>query len=307
MPLHTKYRKTKIEDIIGNDAIKEGLHSVLNRKKDFPHSYLFSGPSGCGKTTFAFILANELGISKLDVYYYNAANTRGIDTIRAIRNEIDLAPRDGKRKMYILDEVHQVTGVSQEALLLMLEEPPNHVFFTLCTTEPEKLKQTLRRRCHKYTVNSLSDSEIREYITNILIKEGVDDYPRTVLTKIITGAKGSIGEALNLLDSVIDVMSDKNAIDILEGVTYSEQQVKELCQALMDQTKATTKWNKIKGILANVKGEPEQIRYAIIGYMTVVMLNNGGKAEAEILSNFCDSFMYSGKGGLVLACYMSCL
>jgi len=153
MPLQVTHRPKTLDDMIGNEAAIESLNSVLSREKDVPPSFFFTGLPGGGKTTLARIIKEHLNISDMDFYEYNAANTRGIDTIRQIANNCVLAPMGGDRKLYLLDEVHMQTGYALQAILKLLEEPPKHVYFALCTSEPEiikpKLLKAIRRRCHE--------------------------------------------------------------------------------------------------------------------------------------------------------------
>jgi DNA polymerase-3 subunit gamma/tau len=307
MPLQHVYRPTNFNEFAGNDSTIESLMAVLERKKDIPHSYLFTGPSGCGKTTLAHILKKELGISDMDFYVYNASNTRGIDTIRQIQEMAQFSSLNGNRKMYLLDETHQVTGAAQEALLLLLENPPPHVFIALCTTEPDKLKPTIKRRCHQAEVKRLEEKDITAFLLSILELEKIKDYSGKVIERIAETSDGSPGLALSLLDSVIELDEDM-AMKAIESVTINEKSVIDLCRALLD-TKNTqsAKWTKIKKILNGIDGEPESIRHAVLGYFTKVMLSdNGNDLAADILSLFTESFIYSGRAGLVLACYLSC-
>jgi|2_EtaG_2_1085320.scaffolds.fasta_scaffold01430_8 DNA polymerase-3 subunit gamma/tau len=301
MPLHTTYRPKTLKEFFGNDAIVKSLKSVLDRKKDKPHSFLFTGPSGCGKTTLARILKHELKCDDMDFYSYNAANTRGIDTIREINEKKSFRPMSGKIKIYMLEECHQITGAGIEAMLDMIEEPPSHVFFILCTTEPEKLKVTLKRRCHHYEVQPLFRNEMNQLIDRILDIEKAK-IEKLVKDKIVSLANGSAGMALKMLDSVIDMDDEEQAIDALESTTVSEAEVIELCRELVKGRS----WKKIKEILKGIKGEPESIRYAVLGYMNSVMLNNGGGDVAEVQSCFMDSYIYCGKAGLVQSCYLAC-
>lgn len=140
MPLHTNYRPESLDEIVGNEAAIESLRSVLSREKDIPHSYFLTGLPGGAKTTTARIIKIILGIERGDYYEYNTANTRGIDTIRDISSGCEMMPMFGSRKMYMMDECHQLTGPAMEAMLKLLEEPPPHVYFAMCTSEPEKIK-----------------------------------------------------------------------------------------------------------------------------------------------------------------------
>ena len=208
MPLHTIHRPATLDDIIGNESVVDSLRSVLARDKDKPHSFLFTGPSGTGKSTLAKILKTELNCSNSDFYLFNSSNQRGIETIRDIIDSCQFAPMSGEVKLFVLEEFHQVTGPAQEALLVTLEEPPSHVYFVLCTTESDKLKPTIKRRCHHYEMKPLNTIELNTLIIRTLEKEGINEFPENVINKIISVCDGSPGKALNLLDTVIDAVTD---------------------------------------------------------------------------------------------------
>jgi DNA polymerase-3 subunit gamma/tau len=311
MPFHVDYRPETIDDIWGNDAIKTSLKTALKRSKK-PHSFIFTGEPGCGKTTFARAVKNELGISDINFYEYNVANVRGIDTIRKIRDESEVYGLDGRNKMYLLDEFHRMTPDAMNALLKLLEEPPNHVFIALCTAEIETVKQTIRkallRRCHQYECKPLRSNELMKLMKSIIrSEEGDVKYYLKVLLKISEVSNGSPGQALKLLDECYDMKVD-TALSLIEDIYVNEASIIELCRLLLD-TRLTneSKWPKIQQAVTDIKGDPEQIRYAILSYINKVMLgNNWSDHAATVGAYFTESFMYSGKAALTLACYMIC-
>jgi DNA polymerase-3 subunit gamma/tau len=208
MTLNVDYRPQSLDEMVGNEA---GITSLRSKLKcdDIPKSYFFTGAPGCGKTTLAYVIKEELKISDFDFHEYDAANTRGIDTIREIKANVAKAPMDGDRKLYLIDEAHQVTGTAMEALLKLLETPPKHVIVVLCTSEPEKIKpntlKAVRRRCFELEVKTLTRGKILNLLKEILEAEEAPDFPDKILKKIATSCWGSPGQALSLLDSVIDM------------------------------------------------------------------------------------------------------
>lgn len=312
MTLHIDYRPKTLDEIVGNETAMASLASVLDRKKA-PPSFFFTGLPGGGKTTLARIIKNHLGIANMDFYEYNTANTRGIDTIRAINVNCGLAPMDGKKKLYLLDECHMVTGPALEALLKMLGEPPSHVHFVLCTSEPQTIKantlKAIRRRCHECELKPLVRGQIIRLLKSVCSQEEVD-FPISVIRKIATSCWGSAGQALSLLDGVIGIEDEETAIEAIENIIVSEASVIEICRLLIDgKLSAINKWNQIRKIIPKLSGEPESIRYAILGYLNKVILNHGGIPTnlAAVVACFTDSFMYTGSAGVTLGCFYACL
>jgi DNA polymerase-3 subunit gamma/tau len=304
MSLQVLYRPKSFKTFAGNDEIKKNLQEIVKRKNP-PSSFLIVGPSGCGKTTLGRIIAKVLGCKKDDYKEMNAASDRTLPAIRAILDDMKYTPMAGKKKVVLFDEVHGILGATQEALLKGLEEPPSHVHFILCTTNPEALKDTFKRRCHIYEVQPLNSNQMMKHLKSILKKEKVKDFKEPVLEKIIELSNGSPGIALKYLDMVIDITDEEEAINLLKTSGTSEKDVLELCRTLVDfRVNGKTRWGKIRKILLNFNGDAESARRPILGYLNTCLLKNPeGDNFALIMDEFKDSFMYSGKAGLSLACY----
>jgi len=311
MTLNVDYRPQSLDEVVGNEAGVESLRSKL-KSEDVPKSYFFTGDPGCGKTTLAYVIKEELEISDLDFHEYNAANTRGIDTIREIISNIDQAPIDGTRRLYLLDEAHQITGAAMEALHKVLENPPDHAIIVLCTYAPEKIKpntlKSIRRRCFELELRTLTRGKIIKLLTEILEAEEVPDFPEAIIKKIAGSCWGSPGQALSLLDSVIDMEDEVEALQAIENQVVSEESILKLGGILIDdRLAANNKWEQIRVMLPRISGDPETIRYAICGYLNSVILGRPLNLKLlETASYFTDSFMYTGKVGLTVACALAC-
>lgn len=309
MPLQTTHRPDKLSDFVGNEALVESLSSVLAREKDRPHTFFFRGPSGCGKTTLGRIVANMVNCHDWDYHYFNASNTRGIDTVRDVLAKMRMSPSKGKVKVYHFEEAHMLTGPAQEAFLKDTEEPPDHVYFIFSTTEPEKMKVTFKRRAHVLEVKPLTQAQINKLLKQTLRKEKVENFPEKITNKIASVCNGSAGIAMSLLDSVIDIADNELAFKAIEEATLSESAVNQLCQTLLDpRLSPTNKWGQVRVILRTLPGEPETNRRAVLGYMTKVMLgkDNPSPEVFEIMAAFFDNYFYSGKAGLVASSYLAC-
>ena len=305
MPIQTIYRPQTLDEVVGNESVVQSLELVLNRENDKPHSFLFTGPAGTGKTSMSRILKNELKCSNSDFYLYNSSNTRGIDSVREIQENCQFSPMNGPIKLFCLEECHQITGPAQEALLVLLEEPPEHVYFALCTTEPGKLKPTLKRRCHSYEMKPLNTIQLNKLINSVLQREGIQKFPDDVVNKIISVCEGSPGIALKLLDMVIDIADDEQAFKAIENSTISESNIAEIARMLIN---GKGQWQSIASMISGLSGEPESLRRAFLGWFSKALLNSKGqKADrvAEIQMEFMEPLFNTGIAGLRLEIYLA--
>ena len=300
MSLYNKYRPPELDQIIGNKEIVSYLNSVI-KSKDIPNVFLFYGPTGCGKTTFARILSNCLGCSVADMSEseINTANFRGIDTVRELitSSKYRSFGAAGKR-VWIIDEVHKMTNDAQNAMLKLLEDPPKHCYFILCTTDPNKLLPTVRGRCMELEVKPLSDDQMGRLIKRISIAEG-QKLKRPVREQIVQDSFGLPRNAIQILEKVLTVPVE-DQLEMAEQSAREYSESIELCKALLDQSS----WKMIREILKGLKDQDaESIRRHVLGYVQAVLLNKENSKAAFILEEFCDPFYDSGFPKLVLACY----
>jgi len=307
MPLHIDYRPSSLEEVIGNESVKESITSIFSRKKDFPHAYLFFGPTGCGKTTMARIIAGMLDCPADEVNEYNTANLRGIDTIRTITENCVYTTLTGSTRVYILDEVHRQTKDAQNALLKLLEEPPKNVYFILCTTDPEKLIPAIAGRCHPFQMKALKPTDMMLLLNKIIEAEGldVDEYPKAILKEITRLSEGLPRNALVLLDTIIDIADEESAIAALSSVSVSEVDLKEICQALLNKSPWDSIRKQVK--ILTEETEPEKVRYAVLGYMRSVLLNSKQNDRASmIIDTFSENTYNGGKAIVSNMFYIAC-
>lgn len=220
---YRKWRPSSFVDVIGQDDIVAMLRQAL-KTDAVAHALLFCGPRGVGKTTVARLLAKSLNCqnlgakpvdpcgkcepclafqndSMLDCIEIDAASTRGIDDIRALRDTIHSAPIIGQKKIYIIDEVHMLTKEAFNALLKTIEEPPSHVMLILATTEVAKVPSTILSRCQRFDFRQISSSVLAKQLQKIAIAEGVQ-IDLTVAELIADAAYGSGRDAVSLLQTV---------------------------------------------------------------------------------------------------------
>lgn len=297
MELQHKYRANRLSDLIG---LEETGKILRRRAKEgsFPHAFLLSGPSGCGKTTIARIIARYVKCNEHDLIELNNADIRGIDAIRDIRQVANLeAIGGGESRVWIIDEAHQLTSHAQDAFLKILEEPPSHVYFILCTTDPNKLKKTIRTRCTDLKVRLLKEEEINELIDKICEKEDID-LEEEAIEKIIEIAEGSPRKVLVMLDSLLGVPKENQA-DAVQSATDIQKYGIDLARLLHNPR---TKWKQVAEALKHLEDEPETVRRIVLGFAFKVLLSGNGRAYL-VIEAFQDNFFDSGKAGLAAACF----
>ena len=204
--LYRKYRPQNWEEVIGQEHVVKTLTNAIKLDR-VSHAYLFAGPRGTGKTTIARLLAKSLGASDLDLIEIDAASNRGIDEIRELRDGIKFAPTAGKYKVFIIDEVHQLTKEAFNALLKTLEEPPAHAIFVLATTEIHKVPETILSRVQSFPFRKLSVEEITKKLQKIIEIEKIK-INEDALRLVASFAGGSYRDAESMLEQ-LRVWNDK--------------------------------------------------------------------------------------------------
>jgi DNA polymerase-3 subunit gamma/tau len=305
MGLYQKYRPQSFDEMIGNESSINTLQRML-KKDSHSHTYLFSGPPGTGKTTTARIIAKELGADEMDIREINSANSRGIDTAREITQSIRLLPMNGNCIVYILDEAHRWTADFSNALLKPLEDCPNHVYFIICTTEPNKIIKAIQSRCTHIKFSSLKSDEIIVLLKRVNKLEALN-MDKEVLSDIADNCEGSPRNALVLLEKVSSASNEKEISDIIKSGNYNDEDIEiiELARALLNDK---NQWRDIASILKKLQengkmDNPETIRYMVLGYMNSVLISGKMLKRAAIaIEAFSENTYNSGKAGITLAC-----
>lgn len=294
--LYKKHRPKTLKGMVGNISTIQTLTNMLERDT-LPHTLLFHGPSGCGKTTLARILKNQMKCSEVDFKELNCSDSRGVDTIREIARTMNMAPTGGEVRIWLLDEVHQMTKDAQNAALKILEDTPNHVYFFLCTTDPQKIIATIKTRCCQLPVELISIDDTKKLINRVLKREE-EELENDLIADLVDAAAGSARRALVILDRVLNLPPDAREAAIKDDP--EEKATIDLCRALVKGES----WGKVSGILKGLKAEPETIRYSVLGYANACLLGKGPKERpALIIEAFSDNFYDSKAPGLSLACY----
>ncbi len=259
--LYRKYRPQGFDEVVGQEAVVRTLQNAVEHGQ-VRQAYLFAGPRGTGKTSMARILAKALNCAgtpgpspspdktcpiclaiangtSLDVVEMDAASQRGIDDIREIRERVVLQPVEGRYKIYILDEAHQLTDAAWQALLKLIEEPPPHLVFVFCTTELQKVLATVRSRCQTFVFQRPRLQEVVTLLRRVAEGEGIQAQD-SALSLIARAARGSFRDAVSTLDQL--AAATNNSIDaqsVLQLVgAVEEESLLRLCDMVVDRDTA---------------------------------------------------------------------
>lgn len=235
MSLFLKYRPQTFSDLVGQEPVRRTLQNALKAERP-SHAYLFTGSRGTGKTSTARIFAKGLNCENLkdgdpcgtcrfctgtadgslvDVIEIDAASNRGIDEIRDLREKINFAPNLAKRKVYIIDEVHMMTKEAFNALLKTLEEPPDHAYFCLATTEIHKVPETIRSRCQTFSFQRFTLDQLTDRLKYIADLENIKTEPEA-LNLISRKAEGGLRDAISLLEQVAAETENNATRDLVQ-------------------------------------------------------------------------------------------
>ncbi|WP_210582261.1 DNA polymerase III subunit gamma and tau [Streptomyces sp. GESEQ-4] len=235
LALYRRYRPESFAEVIGQEHVTDPLQQAL-RNNRVNHAYLFSGPRGCGKTTSARILARCLnceqgptptpcgecqscrdlarnGPGSIDVIEIDAASHGGVDDARDLREKAFFGPAGSRYKIYIIDEAHMVTSAGFNALLKVVEEPPEHLKFIFATTEPEKVIGTIRSRTHHYPFRLVPPGTLREYLAEVCGRENIP-VEDGVLPLVVRAGAGSVRDSMSVMDQLLAAAG-------ADGVTYA--------------------------------------------------------------------------------------
>ena len=269
--LYRKYRPQDFDEVVGQEAVVRTLRNAIDREQ-VRQAYLFAGPRGTGKTSMARILAKALNCaadpttspdgtcqacvsisagSSLDVIEMDAASQRGIDDIREIRERVVLQPAEGRHKVYILDEAHQLTDAAWNALLKLIEEPPPHLVFVFCTTDLAKVLPTVRSRCQTFVFARPRFAELVTLLRRVCDGETIEAQ-NAALALIARSSHGSFRDAVSTLDQLASATTGEiTAQAVLQLVgAVEEESLFRLCDAVVDRDTA--------GVLVQIEELAEQ-------------------------------------------------
>ncbi|OGH25093.1 MAG: DNA polymerase III, subunit gamma and tau [Candidatus Levybacteria bacterium RIFCSPLOWO2_01_FULL_39_24] len=283
MVFYRKYRPQKIEELDSKE-VREKLYNVLE-SSSVPHAFLFTGSKGLGKTSTARIVAKVLNCEKktkgiepcnkceqcvsitngtnMDILEIDGASNRGIDEIRDLREKVKLSPMSATRKVYIIDEVHMLTTEAFNALLKTLEEPPSHVVFILCTTEPHKVPGTIISRCLRIQFKRATEEELVRSFGKIIKKENLEA-EEDALRLIANLSDGSFRDGAKILEEIVTLAKNKKITKELVEKNYSIASTQyQIAQMIKSLEEKDTKGGL--GIVAKLASEGVEMGYFMQG------------------------------------------
>lgn len=303
--LYRAYRPQKFSEVVGQRHIVKTLQNAIRLNK-VAHAYLFTGPRGTGKTTMAKIVAKalncETGIveepccecdlckeitrgTASDVVEMDAASNNSVDDIRDLIDKVKLLPSSGRYRVYIIDEVHMLTTSAFNALLKTLEEPPAHCVFILCTTDPQKVPQTILSRCQRFEFQGLTPEDVKYNIRKVAASEKIKVSDEAV-DLISEACEGGMRDALSLFDQSISYSTDGTVgVDSILAVSgnINKTDIIDLINACRTSNQDEI-LKKINKIISEGK-EIEKITSDIIGFLRDLLLYKSGFGEKAIFLN----------------------
>ena len=301
MELISKYRPTLFKNVIGQGDICNSIQSALKQGRG--RTFLLAGPSGVGKTTIARIIAKKVGCTPINLHEVDGASNTGIDAMRGITSHFDYKSFDNSARVVIVDECHAISTQAWKSLLKSIEEPPEDVYWVLCTTEIGKVPKEVKTRSMTYELSPVARESLFQFLMTIAEKEklpinkcaeGID-----VLADL---AQGSPRLGLSMLAKTGHLTDEEEIADLCseQGGGASKEAI-HLCRLLMN---GKSTWKEVQECIRDIASPPESVRIVVLNYMAAVALKKPKPInELAIMEEFAEPFQdREGKAPILLAC-----
>lgn len=286
-PMHTKYRPKVLKDVVGQNAVVKSLASAIKQKAR-PHTFLFTGPPGTGKTTLARIVAAEFNCDPSNIIEVDAASNSGIDDMRQVTSALRYNGfGSSPNKAIIIDECHGLSKQAWDSLLKSTEEPPPHVYFMFCSTNPGKIPSAMVSRSLAYNLNPVKFDDLLDLLEDICDREQLET-PSKILELVAESCEGSPRLALTMLAKVQDCSNMDEAAALLATATDNKEVI-DLCRLLVS---GSLTWAKLTTTLKAMPEMPaESIRIVVVAYLNACLM--GAKSDRDVprLLDMLECFM----------------
>lgn len=293
--LHTKYRPSAWKEVLGQSEVVAGIRDVLKNGRN--RAFLLTGEAGTGKTTIGRLIAKSVKCAPSNIIEVDAASNSGAEAARDLVQQTRFSGLGTPTRVVIMDEVQALSKQAWDVLLKPIEEPPKHLYWVLCTTEPGKVSKAIQTRCAAFSLKPLSKPVVEEFVERIAAKEGIE-LAEGVAGLIAVESRGSPRQALTMLTACARARSRQEAATLLESGAESAEAI-DLCRYLMESN-GSPKFDRCQKILRKLDGVGgESVRFVVLAYFEKIALTNSGDKALYAL-DVLDAFSapYPPKAGL---------